>query len=169
MDTATGSPVLIRAFRLALTVEGLRPRTVQNYVSSAQQFAVHLGDKPLRGVKPSDIREFTVTAQGRLAAKTVHELQLGIRRFFRFLLQEGEVRRDPTREMKLVRYRVVPQPTYTEAEVKRLLMVCNPRTRNGSCDPLLELRRHLLCGQVEARRLNGFHREFLPQLPALSL
>ena len=67
MDTATGSPVLIRAFRLALTVEGLRPRTVQNYVSSAQQFAAHLGDQPLRGVKPSDIREFTVTAQERLA------------------------------------------------------------------------------------------------------
>ena len=83
-----------------------------------------MGDQPLRGVKASDIREFTVTAQERLAPKTVHELQLGLRRFFRFLLQEGEVRRDPTREMKLVRYRVDPQPTYTEAEVKRLLMVC---------------------------------------------
>lgn len=134
MDTATGYPVLIRAFRLALTVEGLRPRTVQNYVGSAQQFAAHLGDKPLRAVKPSDIREFTVTAQMRLAAKTVHELQLGLRRFFRFLVQEGEVRRDPTRDMKLVRYRVDPQPTYTEAEVKRLLMVCNPRMRNGLRD-----------------------------------
>ena len=134
MDTATGSPVLIRAFRLALTVEGLRPRTVQNYVSSAEQFAAYLGDHPLRGVKAPDIREFTVIAQERLAAKTVHELQLGLRRFFRFLLQEREIRRDPTREMKLVRYRVDPQPTYTEAEVKRLLMVCNPRMRNGLRD-----------------------------------
>ena len=70
MDTATGSPVLIRAFRLALTVEGLRPRTVQNYVSSAEQFATYFGDHPLRAVKASDIREFTVAAQGRLAAKT---------------------------------------------------------------------------------------------------
>lgn len=46
MDTATGYPVLIRAFRLALTVEGLRPRTVQNYIRSAQQFAAHVGDMP---------------------------------------------------------------------------------------------------------------------------
>ena len=36
-----------------------------------------LGDHPLRAVKASDIREFTVAAQERLAAKTVHELQLG--------------------------------------------------------------------------------------------
>ena len=39
--------------------------------------------------------------------------------------------------MKLTRYRVDPQPTYTTAEVKRLLMACNIRTREGVRDRAL--------------------------------
>ena len=39
--------------------------------------------------------------------------------------------------MKLVRYRVSPQPTYTEAEVNRLLTACNPKTREGIRDRAL--------------------------------
>ena len=35
MYTATGFPVFIRGFRLSLSVEGLRPRTAQNYVYTA--------------------------------------------------------------------------------------------------------------------------------------
>lgn len=31
-DRATGSSVLVQGFQLALEVEGLRPRTVNNYV-----------------------------------------------------------------------------------------------------------------------------------------
>ena len=36
MYTATGYPELIRAFRLNLTIEGLRPRTIQNYVGDVE-------------------------------------------------------------------------------------------------------------------------------------
>ena len=36
--------------------------------------------------------------------------------------------------MKLVRYRIDPQQIYTEAEVKRLLAVCDPRKREGIRD-----------------------------------
>jgi site-specific recombinase XerD len=54
-----------------------------------------------------------------------------LRRFFRFLVQDGEVRKDPTRDMRLMGYRVDPQPTYSEQEVKRLLLVCDQRTRVG--------------------------------------
>ena len=134
MHTAVGSPVLIQAFRLALTVEGLRPRTVQNYVGSVSQLAAHLGDRALDAATPDDIREFTAAVRGRCAPKTVHEVQLGLRRFYRFLLEEGELANDPTLGMKLARYRVDPQPTYTEAEVKRLLLVCNVKTRAGLRD-----------------------------------
>ena len=33
--------------------------------------------------------------------------------------------------MKLVRYRVNPQPTYSGDEVKRILAACDTRTREG--------------------------------------
>ena len=54
--------------------------------------------------------------QERRSAKTVYEAQIALRRFFRFLVREGELSQEPSRDIKLTRYRVDPQPTYTEAE-----------------------------------------------------
>lgn len=39
MFTAGGYQVLIRGFRVALIVRGLRPHTIDNYVREAEQFA----------------------------------------------------------------------------------------------------------------------------------
>ena len=69
--------------------------------------------------------------QEKYAPKTVRESQLGLRRFLRFLVTEGEIETDPTLDMKLISVRVEPQPTYSEAEVKRLLMVCSPKNLDG--------------------------------------
>ena len=81
-----------------------------------------------KAVTTSDIRDYVAALQQNRAPKTVREAHLGLRRFIRFLVREGEIRRDPTSDMKLMRYRVDPQPTYSEAEVKRLLAACDPRT-----------------------------------------
>ena len=137
MQTAVGFPVLIRAFRLALTVEGLRPHTVYNYTRDAERLATYFQSRTPKSISASDIRAYVVTLQERFAPKTVHEAQLAFRRFFRYLFREGEIRRDPTSDMKLMRYRVNPQPTYTEAEVRRLLAVCDQRTREGVRDRAL--------------------------------
>jgi len=137
MDTADVWSVQIRAFRLYLTVGGLRHHTVRNYVGPVERFARQAGDTLASHVGSADIRDHTAVLQGRNSAKTVHEAQRALRRFFRFLLEEGEVEQDPTAELKLVRYRVDPQPTYTEAEVKRLLLVCNTKAREGLRDRAL--------------------------------
>ena len=132
MDTAVGSSVPTRGFRLALTVEGLKPHTVDNYVRDVERFASHHQD--LQKATSTDVRAYILTLQERRSPKTVYETQLGLRRFYRFLLREGDIDRDPTATMKLVRYRVDPQPTYSPAEVKRLLLACNMRTREGLRD-----------------------------------
>ena len=137
MVTAVGYPVLIRGFRLALSVEGLRPKTIAKYVRDVERFAAQAGVASPEEVTPSDIRAYILDLQGRRAAKTVYEAQLGLRRFFRFLVREGEMAGDPTANMKPTRYRVDPQPTYSSAEVKRLLMACNMRTREGLRDRAL--------------------------------
>jgi len=137
MQTAAGFPVLIRAFRLALVVEGLRPHTVYNYTRNAERLATYFQDRVPKSISASDIRTYVATLQERFAPKTIHEAQLALRRFFRYLVREGEIRRDPTSDMKLMRYRVNPQPTYTEAEVRRLLAVCDQRTREGVRDRAL--------------------------------
>tara|TARA_B100000949_G_scaffold19142_1_gene14748 strand:+ start:1140 stop:1970 length:831 start_codon:yes stop_codon:yes gene_type:complete len=122
---------------LALVVEGLRPHTVYNYTRNAERLATYFQDRVPKSISASDIRTYVATLQERFAPKTIHEAQLALRRFFRYLVREGEIRRDPTSDMKLMRYRVNPQPTYTEAEVRRLLAVCDQRTREGVRDRAL--------------------------------
>jgi integrase/recombinase XerC len=77
-------------------------------------------------------------ALGRtVVPKTVTEAQLGLRRFFKFLVAEGEIKSDPSQEIRLVRYRVDPQPTYTPIEVSLLLAACPSSTSMGARDSAL--------------------------------
>ena len=99
---AAGFPVLLRGFRLALTVEGLRPKTVNNYLRDVERFTEWVGGRSARSISPGDIRAYVATLQEGHAPKTVRDAQLALRRLFRFLVREGELRRDPTSDMKLV-------------------------------------------------------------------
>jgi len=139
MHTAGGFAALQRGFRLALTVEGLRPSTIAHYVRDVQRFTAHVGDRSPRLVTAADVRAFLAHFQDGHSPKTVREAQLALRRFFRFVVHEGEIRRDPTVDMKLASFRVSPQPTYSEAEVKRLLLACDSRTLEGIRDRALVL------------------------------
>ena len=134
MDRAHGYSALVRAFRLGLTVRGLRPHTVQTYVRDAERFITSVGTRTPGSITANDVREYFITYQDGRSPKTVRECQLALRSFFRFLVQEGEMRKDPTRDMKLAKYRVEPQPTYSESEVKRLLMVCDGKSLEGVRD-----------------------------------
>ena len=137
MQRASGFPDLLRAFHLALTVEGLRPATIENYVGDVRHFAAWLGERDPRDVTTADLRAFLAEyAQGR-RAKTVRETQIALKRFFRFLAEEGEVRRDPAQALRLMSYRVDPQPTYTQDEVETLLAACGTRTLEGVRDRAL--------------------------------
>lgn len=134
MQRAGGLSGLIRSFELALRVEGLRPSTIRHYVKDVEGFAASVGERSPRRIKIEDIRQYVLDYQDGHAPKTVREMQLALRRFFRFLRDEGEVGRDLTEHIKLVNYRVEPQPTYSESEVKQLLMVCDGSTRQGVRD-----------------------------------
>ena len=61
MFTAVGSSVLIRGFRLVLTVEGLKPHTVDNYVRDVERFAQHHPD--LFQVTAADVRAYILTGR----------------------------------------------------------------------------------------------------------
>ena len=134
MDTAVGCSGFVRAFKLALSVEGLKPKTISDYVREAERLGKFINGRSVQTITGTDVREHIVALEDRLSAKTVRESQMALRRFFRFLVQEGEIAKDPTKDVSLVRYRVVPQPIYTDAEVKRLLSVCDQQTLNGIRD-----------------------------------
>ncbi|MCH7734818.1 MAG: tyrosine-type recombinase/integrase [Chloroflexi bacterium] len=134
MDTAVGHSPLIKSFQLSLIADGLKPHTISCYIRDVDRFLNYFGKSDPQSVTPDDTRQFVSWMQSERSAKTVHESQLAIRRFYKFLVREGEVKVDPTRSTKLVRYRVDPQPTYTPDEVGRLLSVCAMSTPNGVRD-----------------------------------
>ncbi len=90
MHTAVGFPALIRAFRLALTVEGLRSHTIYNYTRDAERFASQFQDRKPTSISASDIRAYVATLLDNYSPKTVCQAQIALRRFFRFLVREGE-------------------------------------------------------------------------------
>lgn len=137
MQTADGFFSLSRAFRLYLQVEGLQPRTIKAYTREVGAFGRELGDTRLNAVTTADLREYFNAMGTTRAPKTVREAQLALRRFFRFIRAEGEIDSDPMVGMKLMNFRVLPQPTYTEAEVKKLLLVCDTTSLEGVRDAAL--------------------------------
>ena len=75
MFTAAGYQVLIRGFRLALSVEGLKPRTIENYVRDTERFAAaHKAQDP-QAVTPADIRAYVLDLQTRrcVVANDIHQ------------------------------------------------------------------------------------------------
>src|SRR5690349_13378741 len=134
MDTAVGFSGFVRSFRLYLQVEGLRPQTVKNYCFAVEALGRHFPGQTPGSLSSTDLREYIHGLTATRTAKTVREIQLALRRFFRFLVAEREIGPDPMQGMKLMNFRVSPQPTYSEAEVKKLLLVCDPMTREGIRD-----------------------------------
>jgi hypothetical protein len=56
MDTAVGSSVLVRAFRLALSVEGLKPKTISDYVREVERLGTFLDGRPFERVTGTYVR-----------------------------------------------------------------------------------------------------------------
>ena len=137
MQRAGGFSSLVRAFRLYLQVEGLRPQTVSHYCRDVERLARRFPERNPSSLAANDIREYVRELTETLAPKTVREAQLALRRFFRFLTAEGEINANPVGDMKLMNFRVTPQPTYSEAEVKKLLLVCDASSSEGVRDAAL--------------------------------
>ncbi len=56
MQTAGGFSALLRGFRLALTVEGLRPHTIHSYLRDVERFAEYVGTRHPCSIFPSDMK-----------------------------------------------------------------------------------------------------------------
>ncbi len=90
-------------------------------------------------VSPSEItsihiRQYLVLLKKKVSAKTVYEVQSALRKFFRFLMDEGEIAGSPCDRIQLTRYRVDSQPLYSLDEIKALLASCDLRTPSSIRD-----------------------------------
>ena len=129
--TPLGYDRLFDSFELSLKADGLRPHTISCYIRDVRRFWGYAQPEDPRAVTADQIREFVTSLRDQLAPKTVHTIQIGLRRFFKFLIAEGELESDPSQTVRLTRFKVTPQPTYTLEEVKALLDSCRLTDQEG--------------------------------------
>ena len=133
-DTAVNYVIYLDSFALSLKVEGLRPHTISCYVRDAYRLGKRSGWIPPAKLKSNHVRDYIDWLSARVQPSTVTAAQLGLRRFFRFLVDEQEIARDPSAKIKLVRFKVEPQPTYSASEIAQLLQACDQTSVNGVRD-----------------------------------
>jgi integrase/recombinase XerC len=124
---------------------GLSPNTVSSYESDLIQFQVFLEDE-LGSSKPSSvdvlaIRSFLAHLHGRgIARASIARKLAALRTFFRFLLREGTIRKNPARLVSTPRLDRKLPPRIEESEVEQLLEAPDNTTPLGRRDrAMLEL------------------------------
>ena len=122
---------LFESFELSLKADGLRPHTISCYLRDVRRFWDLAQPEDPKSVTSDDIRRFVTSLKSQMSAKTIHAVQISLRRFFRFLISEGEISDDPSRPVRLTKFKVTPQPTYTVDEVRKLLDSCKISTKEG--------------------------------------
>ena len=130
VDAATGSDLLplLESFKRHLRAKNRSPRTVQSYEESVRQFAAFLHDRGMPELVASLRREHVeswiehllATFKPATAAVRFRSLQ----QFFRWLLEEGEIERDPMERMTSPRVPDEPPPVLTTAQLKAILKAC---------------------------------------------
>ena len=134
MFRADGYSELFHGFQLALEESGLRPSTIKHYTTDGRKFLEYYPDVSPSEITSIHIRQYLALLKQRVSAKTVYEVQLALRKFFRFLVDEGEIAGSPCDGIKLTRYRIDPQPLYSMDEIKAILASCDLKTPSGVRD-----------------------------------
>jgi len=135
---------LIDAFSTYLFMElGHPENTVRSYLSDLSDFSLFLSNKgkDLRGAKREDITEYLLYLKGKgLSSSTMARRIYALRKFFDFLMMEGEVSENVARSMEVSRTRRKLPESLPIYEVERLLIAPDTSKSEGVRDrAILEL------------------------------
>ena len=94
-DKAVDYVIYLDSFALSLKVEGLRSHTISCYVRDARRLGELTGWVTPSKLTSGHVRSYIDWLSERVAPPTVTSAQLGLRRFFRFLVDEQDIASDP--------------------------------------------------------------------------
>lgn len=130
-DTGPGIEALLSSFRLILRAEGLSEKTYVIYADAVRRlgaFRVERGMPPLTAMTSEHIREFLGEMQGRNAPSTVNQRYRSLGRFYKWLLDEGEVRENPMLRIKPPNVPDRLKEHYGTESIERVLKACGERS-----------------------------------------
>ncbi|MEV7267111.1 tyrosine-type recombinase/integrase [Micromonospora aurantiaca] len=124
--------VLTESWDLALRADGYAPNTITSYQRAVRQLADWL-DKVHPGVGPADVtrdhvREWIVQVRERTSSGSARSWFAGVRKFYRWALDEDEVDTDPTAGIKTPPPNDPRTPVLAIGQIRAMLDTCSSRT-----------------------------------------
>jgi integrase/recombinase XerD len=123
---------LLRSFERHLKAEGKRQPTIDHYIGSSRQFAVFAEDEhlpPLVNVTREHVEMWLEQLHLVYKPHSVRNRFIGLRIFFRWLAQEGEIERDPTTRIKTPAIDEVDKDVVSPADMDRVLTYLEKKKR----------------------------------------
>lgn len=124
---------LLRSFERHLKAENKRPDTLNHYLGASRQFLAFCERERLPAIEHVS-REHVELWLERLhetyAPHSVRNRFQGLRQFLRWLVQEGEIERDPTARMKLPRVDETHKDVATSEELQRVFGMLERQARD---------------------------------------
>lgn len=139
-DTATGELArLLTSWRRHLAAQRMSPATLSTYSAAVNGLARFLAERGMptapAGIAREHVEAFITDLLARWKPATAHNRYRGLRSFFGWLVDEGEIPRSPMERMKPPRLPEAPPDVLRDAELRRLLDVCErDRTFAGRRD-----------------------------------
>ena len=149
-----GIPEALAYYKVCAKSEGLSPKTIEWITSSVRYFSDFLGDVSLYEITAFDLRRFIIALQEKaaysnhpcvstqnrvLSAESVCTYVRAIKSFFSFLSREEVIPTNPMAKVKLPKRPQKNVPTFSEAEIQKLLSQPDRRTPVGFRDYIILL------------------------------
>jgi site-specific recombinase XerD len=129
---------LNESFTRALHAENRAPRTLALYTGAVKRFVAFLEERGMPTTVDAIEREHVESYIAHLvetrAANTAASEYRALRRFFGWLVDEGEIARSPMERMRAAVTPEVPVPVLSDEQMRRLLKACEGTGLEGRRD-----------------------------------
>jgi site-specific recombinase XerD len=118
----------VQSFARHLRAENVSPRTIETYVEAARQLGEFLAAQGMptdvAHIRREHVEAFIAHLLDRWRPATANNRFRGLQQFFKWLLEEGEIARNPMERMKPPRVPEYLPAVLSEDELRRLLATC---------------------------------------------
>jgi site-specific recombinase XerD len=123
---------LLPSWRISLMARNLSPNTLETYTSAVTMLADHLTERGMptqvASIKREHVESFLATMTETYKPASVRNRYTGVRQFFAWLLEEGEITETPLRNIPPPAIPENPPPVLSAAQIKALFKVCSGAT-----------------------------------------
>jgi len=112
----------IASFLLACRADGLSPRTVEAYQTRLLPLQRRHPDTPITNITTDDLRALIADLYADRSPHTVHGHVRALKRFFRWLADEGLIQRNPADRIRLPRLPQAPPKAIADDDLRRILI-----------------------------------------------